>query len=55
MGGKFIFELSNPGRFKAKPYLDAIHSSKHIKPPAELYVSYGPEDMGQALIIKVRC
>ena len=54
MGGKFIFELANPAEFKAKPYLDAIHQSKKLKHPPELYVSYGPEDMGQALVVKVR-
>ncbi|GFR43082.1 hypothetical protein Agub_g4089 [Astrephomene gubernaculifera] len=53
MPGKFVFSLAKPELFNQPAYLAAIHESRKQKPPAELYVSYGPEDMGVAMVIKV--
>lgn len=49
-----MFELREPSLWKQKAYLDAIHGTKKsLKPPPEVYATYGPEDLGQAMVIKV--
>lgn len=46
MPGSFVFRLADPDKFQKGPYLQAIKDSKKIKPPPEIYASYGPEEMG---------
>ncbi|KXZ51151.1 hypothetical protein GPECTOR_13g638 [Gonium pectorale] len=52
MPGKFRFELANKDLFKQAPYLAAITETRKLHPPQDLYVSYGPNDMGVAMVIK---
>lgn len=54
MGGHFTFELSDRARFSTERYKEAMLDIRKIKPPKEVYVSFGPEDMGVYMIIKVQ-
>lgn len=54
MPGKFLFELRDASLWTQAPYLDAIHATKKaLRPPPGVYATYGPEGMGQAMVIKV--
>ncbi len=50
MPGKFHFELTNAAAFDRAAYLAAIRATRKLRPPPDLYVSYGPEDMGMAMV-----
>lgn len=50
MPGKFKFALTQPDTFNQAAYLKAIHQTRKLKPPADIYVAYGPEDMGVAMV-----
>ncbi|KAG2423995.1 hypothetical protein HXX76_014821 [Chlamydomonas incerta] len=54
MPGKFKFTLANADKFNQEPYLAAIHGTRKLKPPSDVYVGYGPEDMGSAMMIRVQ-
>ncbi|GLC37151.1 hypothetical protein PLESTB_000985700 [Pleodorina starrii] len=54
MPGKFKFSLAKPEKFDQAAYLQAIHETRKLQPPADLYVSYGPEDMGVAMVIRAQ-
>ncbi|GIL84256.1 hypothetical protein Vretimale_15880 [Volvox reticuliferus] len=54
MPGKFKFSLEKPEKFNQAAYLEAIHETRKLKPPADIYVAYGPEDMGMAMVIKAQ-
>ncbi|PNW73559.1 hypothetical protein CHLRE_13g563950v5 [Chlamydomonas reinhardtii] len=54
MPGKFKFTLANPDKFNQEAYLAAVHGTRKLKPPSDVYVGYGPEDMGSAMMIRVQ-
>ncbi|EFJ51473.1 hypothetical protein VOLCADRAFT_103505 [Volvox carteri f. nagariensis] len=54
MPGKFKFSLAKPEKFNQAAYLSAIHETRKLKPPPDIYVAYGPEEMGVAMVIKVQ-
>lgn len=54
MGGHFTFALTDRARFNAERYKDAIKEIRKIKAPKEVYTSFGPEDMGVYMILKVQ-
>lgn len=39
-----------PPRLTQEAYLAAVHGTRKLKPPSDVYVGYGPEDMGSAMV-----
>lgn len=54
MPGKFVFNLDKPEKFNKAAYLAAIKDTRKLKHPSEIYSSYGPEEMGVGMVIKVQ-
>eukprot|EP00877_Chromochloris_zofingiensis_P014203 jgi/Chrzof1/9036/Cz03g33230.t1 len=54
MGGKFVFELKNPLSFNKDSYIKALKEVRSFPAPKEVYVSYGSEEMGIGLLVKVQ-
>ncbi|KAG2498417.1 hypothetical protein HYH03_003675 [Edaphochlamys debaryana] len=52
MPGKFVFRLVKPERFDQKSFLNAIHETRMLRAPRDVYISYGPEDLGTALVLR---
>uniref|UniRef100_A0A7S0VUT3 Uncharacterized protein n=1 Tax=Polytomella parva TaxID=51329 RepID=A0A7S0VUT3_9CHLO len=53
MPGTFVFKIENSSKYVKEKYLAAISETRKLENPPDLYVSYGPEEMGVAMVIKV--